>query len=143
MTITVSRRRAGARIEAAALIKVVRRTRKLIPRRRADLDELDIAIVSDQEIKTLNKKYRRQNKATDVLSFDHGQIVISYDTAKRQAKQQGQAIRTELNLLAVHGFLHILGFDHVRRPDKLEMAKLETSILGFSGLIGRGINFSE
>jgi len=84
--------------------------------------ELSIALVSDPQIKRLNKLYRNKDKPTDVLSFPIGEkvedwlilgdIVISVDTAKRQAKELGHSLEEELKRLLVHGLVHLLGYDH-------------------------------
>lgn len=88
--------------------------------------EVSILLVDDAEMHIMNKQYRGVDKPTDVLSFSQmegdtpeidgmpavlGDIVISVDTAKRQAEQQGKSLRDELDLLVVHGMLHLLGFD--------------------------------
>jgi len=84
--------------------------------------ELSIALVSDAQIKRLNKLYRNKDKPTDVLSFPIGEkvedwlilgdIVISVDTARRQAQELGHSLEEELKRLLVHGLVHLLGYDH-------------------------------
>jgi Predicted metal-dependent hydrolase len=84
--------------------------------------ELSIALVSDAQIKRLNKIYRNKDKPTDVLSFPIGEkvedwlilgdIVISVDTARRQAQELGHSLEEELKRLLVHGLVHLLGYDH-------------------------------
>jgi len=84
--------------------------------------ELSIVLVSDAQIKRLNKLYRHKDKPTDVLSFPIGEkvngwlilgdIVISVDTAKRQAQELGYSLEEELKRLLVHGLVHLLGYDH-------------------------------
>jgi probable rRNA maturation factor len=84
--------------------------------------ELSIVLVSDAQIKRLNKLYRNKDKPTDVLSFPIGEkvkgwlilgdIVISVDTAKRQAQELGHSLEEELKRLLVHGLVHLLGYDH-------------------------------
>jgi conserved hypothetical protein TIGR00043 len=79
-------------------------------------------LVSDAQIKRLNKLYRNKDKPTDVLSFPIGEkvngwlilgdVVISVDTAKRQAKELGYSLEEELKRLLVHGLVHLLGYDH-------------------------------
>ena len=98
--------------------------------------ELSLVFCDDQEIKALNKEYRRRNKPTDVLSFalrenscDQminnvlGDIVISVTTAKRQAREQGLSLREEIVRLLIHGCLHLVGYDHVR-VSKAKAAKM-------------------
>ena len=105
--------------------------------------ELSILITDDKEIRKLNKKYRRKDKATDVLSFapaeaegfvclKHilGDIVISAETAKRQAKEFKVSFTEEFSRLLIHGVLHLLGYDHenVSRIKVKEMQDLEDKL---------------
>ncbi len=106
----------------------------------------------------MNYSWRGKNKATDVLSFPQwekfelkklararqipawelGDVVISLDTAKKQAKEHGVTVERELEILLVHGILHLLGFDHEISPaEQRKMEKLERKLLGESGLIQR------
>lgn len=85
---------------------------------------LSLTIISDAEIKKINKKYRGKNTPTDVISFAYeetekfpgkemlGEIYISIDTAKKQAKEQRRVLKRELQFLFVHGVLHLLGYTH-------------------------------
>ena len=91
--------------------------------------ELSVALVDDGEMRHLNATYRRVDRPTDVLAFAlregdgaslHpdvlGDVVISLDTAARQAAARGAAVADETRLLLVHGLLHLLGYDHERSP---------------------------
>lgn len=83
---------------------------------------LDIYITDDEEIKHLNKNYRKKDKPTDVLSFNIneyvggvyylGEIVISYERVVYQAKEFGVSVEEELTRLLVHGIVHLMGYDH-------------------------------
>ncbi|MEX0594659.1 MAG: rRNA maturation RNase YbeY [Patescibacteria group bacterium] len=82
---------------------------------------IELLLVGDEKIKLLNKKFRDMDKVTDVLSFSsneppaqdfYGSIVISANTANRQAKQAGINPQSEINALAGHGLLHLLGYNH-------------------------------
>ena len=90
-----------------------------------ETNELSITITTDSKIQILNKEYRNKNKATDVLSFPMinfsknefipqtlGDLVISLDTAVKQAKKFGHSLTCELDRLIIHGILHLLGYDH-------------------------------
>lgn len=99
-----------------------------------------LLITKDKEIQNLNKQYRGKNKATDVLSFylkrkDQikqkylGDIAISIDTAIKQAKIKKVPIESELILLFTHGYLHLLGFDHIEKKDAEIMFKFQNKIL--------------
>jgi probable rRNA maturation factor len=96
--------------------------------------DIAIAIVSDARVRALNKKYRRKDQTTDVLSFDTGDIVISSETARRQAKDAGHSYATELKVLALHGLLHLLGYDHHDPDDRGRMARLERRLRVRGGL---------
>jgi len=83
---------------------------------------LDIYITDDTEIRDLNLTYRQKDKPTDVLSFNIneyvgefyylGEIVISYQTAQKQADEYGVSLEQELTRLLVHGIVHLMGYDH-------------------------------
>lgn len=100
-----------------------------------------MAFVSDARMRALNRRFRRVDSSTDVLSFPSnepgsgaflGEIVIATGVAARQAGSAGHPLLTELRLLALHGLLHLLGHDHER--DHGEMARLESRLLRRSGL---------
>lgn len=98
--------------------------------------EVSVNLVGDAKIKQLNKKHRNKDKVTDVLSFpmnektDLGDIFICLSFAKKQAKSENVSIGYKLAQLTVHGFLHLLGYDHERsEKDEIEMFKLENKIL--------------
>jgi probable rRNA maturation factor len=97
-----------------------------------------VALVSDARVRVLNRRFRRKDGATDVLSFPAdepgilGDIVIASGVARRQAAAAGHAFATELRVLALHGLLHLLGYDHER--DDGEMARLERRLRRKGGL---------
>ena len=104
-----------------------------------------MAVVSDARVRALNRRYRRKNSATDVLSFPAeeggltpylGDVVIAAGVARRQARAAGHALRTELRVLALHGLLHLLGYDH--ETDNGRMARLEARLRRRGGL-GEGL----
>ncbi|MBI4950008.1 MAG: rRNA maturation RNase YbeY [Deltaproteobacteria bacterium] len=100
--------------------------------------ELSVLITGNDEIRALNKQYRKIDKATDVLSFPMedtemlGDVVISYEKTVAQAKEFRVAVDEELGRLLVHGLLHLLGYDHVTggRQAK-EMRGKEEEVLAF------------
>lgn len=111
-----------------------------IPR---NVKELSLVITNDLEIQELNKFYRKKNKATDVLSFSQienlshglpsrslGDIVISYDTTIRQARNYKVTINQELLRLLIHGLLHLCGYDHERVSKSVaeKMRRLERKL---------------
>ena len=97
---------------------------------------VSLALISKREIKELNKLYRKKNKVTDVLSFNLntkeilGEIVICLEQARKQAQEKKKSLKTELKLLTVHGFLHLLGYDHEKsKKEAREQEKKELEIL--------------
>jgi probable rRNA maturation factor len=82
--------------------------------------EVSVLLTGDEAIRTLNRKYRRQDKATDVLSFPAaetvegiaGDLVISLETALMQAGEHGHTLEMEIRVLLLHGLLHLAGYDH-------------------------------
>jgi len=88
---------------------------------------ISVALVSDKEIKRLNKKYRKKDEVTDVLSFSNlegkklampngvdylGEVIIGYGLMKQQSTEHGHSERRELLILLIHGILHLLGYKH-------------------------------
>ena len=101
------------------------------------VDEVSIAFVDDASMKALNRKFRGKNKTTDVLTFSGeneflGDIVISIDQARRQAKDEKHSLAMEVRYLLLHGVLHALGYDH--ETDDGEMNALELKMRSKVGL---------
>jgi probable rRNA maturation factor len=97
--------------------------------------EVDVLLTSDEEIRRLNRTFRKKNKPTDVLSFpapeelagEHaGDLAISLDTAARQAESYGHTLNDEIKILLLHGLLHLAGMDH--EIDSGEMAAREAEL---------------
>lgn len=130
------RRLTKARLPLAQLRHAMDRTIRRYGQKKS-FESLSLVVTTDTHIQKLNRQYRNKNKPTDVLSFDYGEIVISYPTAKRQAKQHGLTSYQEVVLLFVHGLLHILGHDHEKKNARHKMQEAETWLLGYSGLVDR------
>lgn len=105
------------------LRRMKRTAQKILSLLKQERTELSVALVGDREIEKLNRKYRNQPKPTDVLSFPAdnifagrerllGDVVISVDKAKEQAKAGGWTLNEEIDRLLIHGILHLLGYDH-------------------------------
>ncbi len=97
-------------------------------------ESFSIIFVSNKEIKALNKKYRNFNKVTDVLSFEGeddylGDVFISLKRAFKQAKMYKHSIIREVAFLAVHGYLHLKGYDHQNKEDEKKMILKQKEIL--------------
>jgi probable rRNA maturation factor len=108
----------------------------LVARYRLRDPEVTLAFVGTKAMRTLNRKFMKEDRPTDVLSFPIckrgadgrfylGDIVISVPVAFRQARKKGHGLERELKLLAIHGFLHLLGFDHSAGMKEEERAVLE------------------
>ena len=104
---------------------------------------LAIEFVDGERIAELNARYRGEPSTTDVLSFPSGEkepgahlgdIVVSWPAVARQAREFGHPEESEVALLAVHGFLHILGWDHATVPEESEMNRLTLDALARSGI---------
>ena len=108
--------------------------------------ELCVAVISDARMRALNRQFRGVDAVTDVLSFPSsdaarssaaavaflGDIVIAEGTAKRQAKEHGHTLKVEIQTLALHGLLHLLGYDH--ETDDGRMARAEARLRRKAGL---------
>lgn len=91
--------------------------------------EVAVLITGSQQLRKLNRRYRRKDKATDVLSFpreDGGDIAISAQIAARNALRYGHAAADELKILVLHGMLHLAGYDH--ESDEGQMAAREATL---------------
>ena len=105
--------------------------------------EFNIIIVDNEKIHEINKKYRKIDRETDVISFaledemdiDYGDfrllgdIYISHDRVISQAKEYGHSELREISFLATHGILHLLGYDHMEEKDEKEMFALQNELL--------------
>jgi probable rRNA maturation factor len=116
--------------------------------------ELSVTFMTDEEIQHVNAQYRGKDVPTDVISFALeelsegevkivqtpdmptvlGDIIISLDTANRQASEYGHDLRREVGFLALHGFLHLLGYDHITDDEEKKMFDKQKEILSSFGL---------
>ena len=96
--------------------------------------EITIALVSDARIRALNRRFRRKDAVTDVLSFEPADIAIATAAARRQARDAGHSYTDELKILALHGLLHLIGYDHDARSDAGRMARAERRLRAKGGL---------
>ncbi|MFA5134328.1 MAG: rRNA maturation RNase YbeY [Patescibacteria group bacterium] len=123
----------GFRFTTAFIEKLFRVISTVLPRFKRGI--VSVAFVGNRTIRRLNARYRQKDAVTDVLSFPEmqqirtvrrgqflGEIIISYPRARSQARERGEAVSRELVRLLVHGFLHLVGYDHrgVRDARKME-----------------------
>lgn len=107
--------------------------------------ELHVLITDDEKVRELNRRYAGDDHATDVLSFSLregeefvapddvvrlGEVIVSYPTAERQAREAGCSTEDEVTHLLTHGILHLLGYDHAEPEDRRRMRKREAELLG-------------
>jgi len=120
-------------------VRFERLLRTLIRRYNVRKAEVTLSFVGDAAIRRLNRKFRKKDKTTDVLSFPimkrgpdgyfHlGDIIIAVPRAAAQAKDLGNSLRYEMQFLIIHGFLHLLGFQHFRGHEE-EEARLVAELL--------------
>lgn len=115
--------------------------------------EMSVSFVDNKEIQIVNRNYRQKDEPTDVISFAMqeegeqemkiigaempvllGDIIISVDKAKEQAEEYKHTLERELSFLALHGFLHLLGYDHMNDEDEKKMFTRQEDILNAFGL---------
>lgn len=112
--------------------------------------EVGVVITDDETVRDLNRRYLDRDEPTDVLSFPlmetgepfvgppdgiaHlGEVIVSYPTAERRAREQGHGIEQEIAHLVVHGLLHLLGYDHEEPEEERRMRSLEDRLLAATG----------
>src|SRR3954469_5844057 len=103
--------------------------------------ELSVVLIGDRRVRRLHRSFRGKGRPTDVLSFPQGgrvigDVVISLDTARRQAREGGWTLARELRQLVAHGILHCLGHDHGDQRKARKMAAAERRLLGGDGMVG-------
>ncbi|MEE8574003.1 MAG: rRNA maturation RNase YbeY [Thermodesulfobacteriota bacterium] len=133
------------RIGAGGKRKITRLAVKILKELSIENKELSILITDDREIRSLNRKYLGKDLATDVLSFPMedsvliGDVVVSLETAEKQAKRFSVTTTEELARLIVHGVLHLMGYEHVnggRQAGKMKRKERELlTVLTEDGLI--------
>ena len=127
MAVEIFNRQRRFAVDADRLAEVARRALEAVERGGA---ELTVTVSNDRRLHELNRTYRGKDRPTDVLSFPYdeeegpiGDVVISVDRAGAQAAERGHSLQRELELLTLHGTLHVCGFDH--ETDDGEMDRLE------------------
>jgi probable rRNA maturation factor len=132
---------ARAAVQPARLRSVIRNAAR-VPEVGARLPDgpvtVALRITDDSELRRLNRDFSAHDAVTDVLSFQGedghlGDLAISWAAVRRQAEAYGHAVDTELALLCVHGFLHLLGWDHATAAQRREMTRITVVALAESG----------
>jgi probable rRNA maturation factor len=125
------------RARPVAPAEIARRAERMLEFLRLTDAELSIVLCSDRVIHDLNRRYRRKDRPTDVLAFAMregeggelhqqvlGDVIISLETARKQASEQGRTIAFEVTFLLAHGLLHLLGHDHRTRDEERRMTAM-------------------
>jgi len=102
--------------------------------RAAARSEVILRIVGEREGRRLNRAYRRRNRATNVLTFHTGDVVLCHPVIRREARVQGKTLAAHYAHLVVHGCLHLRGYDHEKKRDAARMEAREIAILRRIGL---------
>ena len=146
MPVEIIRRDDGKEFSSRKLKKVAQKVLEIVERDQA---ELCLVLVANVEIRKLNAQFRKKDYPTDVLSFPAGDelptgvqllgdVIISVEKAKEQAREKRRTLDEELVTLLIHGIVHLLGYDHERSPkDARIMDRLEKKI--YRALCDRGI----
>ena len=101
---------------------------------KSETFEVAVVLADDAFVQNLNREYRGKNQPTNVLSFPNsspnlGDIILALETVQREAKEQEKTFRDHTIHLLVHGFLHLLGYDHLQEKDAEKMERKEIKIL--------------
>ena len=137
MTVEIARLGAGKKVPARGLGKIAAAILVIVEQSGA---ELSLALTGNAEMKKLNAQYRGKDYATDVLSFPLegnvppgnqllGDVIISVEMARLQARERGRTMEQEMVTLLIHGIVHLLGYDHERSAqDARVMKRLENKV---------------
>jgi probable rRNA maturation factor len=138
LEVVILNRQRRQRIDGPRLRRVLKGAARTLRAR----GEIVLVFAGDGLLRRLNREYRGRDRATDVLSFPGpggeeglGDVVISVPAAARNARRQDHGVPRELDILALHGFLHVLGYDH--ETDEGEMDRLEVRLRRSLGLGAR------
>lgn len=115
---------------------------------KIDNAEFNVIIIDNAQIHEMNRTYRMVDRETDVITFaleDHqdieyedvrllGDVYISIEKARSQAEDYGHSLKREISFLTIHGLLHLLGYDHMKKEDEEVMFKLQNEILDNYGI---------
>lgn len=123
-------------------LKTIKRLGEKVLAGEKNRQNVNIILVDDKYITRLNREFLDENRSTDVLSFGMkegkrmnpepdvlGEVYVSLDRAEKQAKEYSHSFQEEVNLLAVHGLLHLLGYDHRKKDQRDKMRKKEEKYL--------------
>ena len=95
----------------------------------AGLSEVNVVLLSDRRMAAIHRRFLNETGPTDVITFQHGEIFVSVETAKRQARRFGTSLDDELRLYIAHGLLHLHGFDDKTRSGAAEMKRIQEQLV--------------
>ena len=131
--ISIFNRQRKVAVNRAGLENFARKALPLCARERGagltSLAEIGVVLVSDRRMSELHWRFMRIDGPTDVITFQHGEIFISVETARREAKAHRTSLENELRLYLVHGLLHLQGLDDHRRSDQRRMFAAQERIV--------------
>lgn len=133
--ITVRNLQRGVKVDRAGLCEFGRRSLDrclALPKRKSPLSSLarvDVLLISDRRIAALHRRFHKIAGPTDVITFQHGEIFISAQTAQRHAAQFGTSTRREIELYLLHGLLHLHGFNDETAADRRRMNAIQNRML--------------
>lgn len=122
---------------AEVALDQARRSLRISSERLVGIEEISVILVSDRRIALLHRRFMNIAGPTDVITFQHGEIFISTETAVRQAKEYASTPADEIRLYIVHGILHLLGFDDATDGTAKRMEKAQDSIFKAATAISR------
>lgn len=137
MAVEITRRGAGKKVPTRALKKIGQAILDIMGRSEG---ELSLVLIGNAEMRRLNARYRHKDYPTDVLSFPVegdslgvgallGDVVISVEKARQQARERGRTADEEIATLLIHGIVHLMGYDHERSPKAARtMKRVENKI---------------
>ena len=136
LTITLHNRQRSVRLKLPALRIFARRALEAcleLPGKNAGelarLDEVSIVLVSDRRMAELHHRFLHLSGPTDVITFQHGEIFVSVETARKQARRFGNSLEREIRLYIAHGLLHLHGFDDKDAVGAAEMERLQEKLV--------------
>jgi probable rRNA maturation factor len=137
-TVTVSNRQRATAVNLPELRDFARRALPeclKLPGRKPDalgrLDEVNVIVISDRRMAELHRRFLQEPGPTDVITFQHGEIFVSTETARRQARAFRTSLEQELRLYIVHGLLHLRGYDDKTPAGAAEMKRLQEKLVAF------------
>jgi len=140
--ITVHNRQRAVRVSLTALQEFARRAFQkclMIPRKKqsdlASLAELSVILVSNRRIAELHRRFLHLPGPTDVITFQHGEIFVSAETARSHARRFGNSLERELRLYIAHGLLHLHGFDDKDPAGAAEMERIQEKLVAAALLL--------